>query len=67
MTHMPGIPVRFDPPSEPKKCHEDWRCRKCGGASGVYRTHTSSCGSWDDDEFECLTCGHTYWVEGPDA
>lgn len=67
MTHMPGIPVKFDPPSTPKACHESWRCPKCGGKNGTFQTHSSSCGGYDDDEIACGNCGHTYWVEGPDA
>jgi len=64
---MPGIPVKFDEPDDWKPCIATWRCRSCKGKNGKYRTHTSSCGSWDDDEVKCDDCGHTYWHEGIDS
>jgi DNA-directed RNA polymerase subunit M/transcription elongation factor TFIIS len=66
MTHMPGVPMKFDPPV-------DWRltdrvtCLKCGAHPVMYRTHESSCGGHEDDEFKCEGCGHSWWVDGIDA
>ena len=65
MTHIPGKPVAFEPPGE-------WRtsqhaCRKCRSANVAVRTHQSSCGGWEDDEFRCNSCGLTWWVDGIDS
>jgi hypothetical protein len=67
MTHMPGVPVNFDPPGDWKACHKDWRCYKCKSQNGQYRIHESSCGGWEDSEIKCLDCKHTYWVDGIDS
>lgn len=67
MTHMPGVPVPFDPPSEWRDAHPSTRCPGCGEAGKVkIRTHESSCGGYEDDELRCA-CAHSWWVEGPDA
>lgn len=67
MTHMPGIPVKFDDPDDWKPVIATWRCRKCKSPNGRYRTHTASDGGVQDDEVECKDCGHTYWHEGIDS
>lgn len=67
MTHMPGIPVKFDDPDEWKPCIAGWTCANCKSPRGKYRTHSSSCGSWDDDEIKCDDCGHVRWSEGIDS
>lgn len=67
MTHMPGVPVKFDPPNEWKPCHSEWECRKCKSKNGKYRTHESSDGGWEDDEIKCNDCGHSYWIDGIDS
>jgi hypothetical protein len=67
MTHMPGVPIKFDPPDDWKPCHADSRCQKCKSANVRYRTHDSSCGGYEDDEIRCFDCGHTRWIDGPDA
>jgi len=66
MTHMPGTPVKFDEPDEWKSANI-LKCRRCNVADVKYRTHTSSCGGWDDDEFRCFSCQHTWWVDGVDS
>jgi len=66
MTHMPGVPVRFDDPGEWKSA-SILKCPRCGAADVRYRTHSSSCGSWDDDEFKCFSCHHVWWVDGIDS
>jgi DNA-directed RNA polymerase subunit M/transcription elongation factor TFIIS len=66
MTHMPGIPIRFDEP-------DLWTratgvcCRSCSSPEVRYRTHESSCGGYEDDEFNCTSCGHSWWVDGIDS
>ena len=66
MTHIPGKPIAFDPPN-------DWKpatrvtCRGCGGKNVRYRTHESSDGGYEDDEFKCLDCRKTWWVDGIDS
>lgn len=72
MTHMPGIPVQFDEPDEWKPAiafttKEPIKCRKCSAPTVRYRTHDSSCGSWEDDEFNCTTCHYSWWVDGIDS
>lgn len=67
MTHMPGVPVKFEEPDEWKPCLDTWRCQKCKGKNGKYRTHSSSCGGWDDDEIKCFDCGYVRWVDGIDS
>lgn len=66
MTHVPGTEVPFDQPGEwESACNV--KCRRCGSADLKYRTHSSSCGAWEDDEFRCPSCLHTWWVDGIDS
>lgn len=44
-----------------------WPCRKCDGRNVYYREWESSCGGYDDIQYECRDCGRKWWVEGPDA
>lgn len=66
MTHMPGVDINFDTPSEWTKT-DQVQCRKCGSKEISYRTHESSCGGWEDDEFRCGACGQSWWVDGIDS
>ena len=66
MTHMPGVPVQFDEPGEWKSAGLV-RCRRCHAADVKYRTHESACGGYEDDEFKCFSCRHTWWVDGIDS
>ncbi len=63
---MPGVPVEFDKPGEWKSAGIV-KCRRCIAADVKYRTHESSCGGWEDDEFKCFSCHHTWWVDGIDS
>jgi DNA-directed RNA polymerase subunit M/transcription elongation factor TFIIS len=72
MTHMPGIPVKFDAPNEWKDAllyatREPIKCQKCKAPSVRYRTHTASDGGVEDDEFECTTCHYSWWIDGIDS
>lgn len=42
-------------------------CPKCGETKVKYRVWESSCGGYEDHKFKCGSCGHTWWVDGPDA
>lgn len=66
MTHVPGIPVKFDPPSEWVELRGTL-CRSCASEHVKRRTHESSCGGYEDDEYECIDCGHAWWVDGIDS
>jgi len=73
MTHMPGVPVKFDPPTEDWKPCSNYsdgspsRCLKCKSLNVKYRVHESSCGGYEDDEIKCFDCGHIRWVDSPDS
>jgi hypothetical protein len=42
-------------------------CRKCAKHKVEVRVWDSHCGGYTDMQFKCTACGHTWWVEGPDA
>jgi RecJ-like exonuclease len=43
-------------------------CPKCSVPGQIeWRGWESSCGGYDDYKYRCNACGHTWWVEGPDA
>ncbi len=65
MTHIPGRPIAFDPPGEWKLSVTS--CRRCNKPNVVRRTHQSSCGSWEDDEYKCNDCEYVWWVDGIDS
>lgn len=65
MTHIPGMPISYDEPSEWKKSRGT--CPKCGKDELMYRIHESSCGGYEDAQYKCSSCKHSYWVDGPDA
>lgn len=49
----------------------DWKlaktpCRKCGGQVR-YRTWESSCGGYEDINYECTACHYEWWVDGIDS
>ena len=48
-------------------CSPGRQCPKCGSCSVKFRTHESSCGGYEDDEFKCQACKHTWWVDGIDS
>lgn len=66
MTFVPNTPVKFDSPGEWKPVGI-LKCRRCGAADVKYRVHESSCGAWEDDEYRCFTCHHTWFVDGIDS
>lgn len=65
MTHLPGIPMKFDPPDEWKSCVA--MVCACGSKEVWSRTHTASDGGVEDEEYQCRKCGFTWWVDGIDS
>ena len=45
------------------------RCRSCGGGPVTCQRWESECGGFVDWKYTCGAqgCGHTWWVDGPDA
>lgn len=65
MTHIPGMPISYDEPSEWKDSCSG--CPKCRRLTVKFRTHDSSCGGYEDQQCKCTACGYSWWVDGPDA
>ncbi len=42
-------------------------CQKCGKDDIEFMERESSCGGYDDYKYRCRACGHSWWVDGPDA
>jgi len=42
-------------------------CRKCGQMKVRCRSWESSCGGYEDYQYECAACGNSWWIDGPDA
>lgn len=42
-------------------------CRHCGRSSVTYRVWESHDGAYEDYEYICSECGHSWWVDGIDA
>lgn len=49
------------------KQETEYGCRKCDSRNVQSKCWESSCGGYEDYKFKCGSCGHTWWVEGPDA
>jgi DNA-directed RNA polymerase subunit M/transcription elongation factor TFIIS len=45
----------------------DRACRKCGKREVTMETWDSSDGAYTDEKYTCGACGHSWWVDGPDA
>lgn len=44
------------------------KCYGCGDPDHIdYRIWESSDGGFEDTQYKCVTCGLTWWVDGPDA
>ena len=63
MTHTRPVPGYFT--SDKKK--SKMICHKCGSEDVWYQEWESSCGGYEDYQYECCSCGKIWWVEGPDA
>lgn len=44
-----------------------FKCRKCGSDNVWCREWESSCGGFEDVEYECRACKRSWWVESADA
>jgi len=58
-------PVEGEFTSDKKK--SKLKCHKCGAEDVWYQEWESSCGGYEDYQYECCSCGKIWWVEGPDA
>lgn len=43
------------------------RTCKCGQKTVRYRVWESSCGGYEDLNFNCTACNHSWWVDGCDS
>lgn len=43
------------------------KCLKCGKEEVGYREWESSCGGYEDYQYTCRACGHSWWVDGIDS
>lgn len=66
MTHINSIPETAGDFKDWVKC-DDRPCHKCESKEVMYRIWESSCGSYEDEKYKCLKCGHTWWIEGSDS
>lgn len=66
MSFTPGMADSQGEFEEFKVQHEV-PCRKCGVHAVSMREWESSCGGWEDYQYRCNSCGHSWWVEGIDA
>jgi hypothetical protein len=48
---------------EPTQSH----CRHCSRETVKVQAWDSHCGSYTDYKYTCDHCGHSWWIEGPDA
>ena len=42
-------------------------CRRCGSPDTEYRVVLSFDWAYEDEQHRCRACGHSWWVDGPDA
>lgn len=43
------------------------KCRKCESEKVSYRVWESSDGAYEDYNYKCRDCGHSWWVDGIDS
>lgn len=44
-----------------------FKCRQCQSDDVWYRVWESSCGGFEDLQYECRSCKRKWWVESADA
>lgn len=50
-----------------KKVIHGLACPRCKRQTITSRTWESNCGGYEDEKFECFSCGYFWWEEGPDS
>lgn len=67
MTHMK--PMSESEGTFDKEQKSDRSCPKCKKTNVVMKVWNSNDGGFEDEKFTCKepSCGHVWWVEGPDA
>lgn len=65
MTHTGPMPESKGTLDAPQKT--EYPCRKCGKHEVVCKVWESSDGAYEDYKYECLACGHVWWVDGIDS
>lgn len=66
MTHTGPMPESAGEFNQWIAC-SDTKCRKCRSTNVHYRLWESSDGAFEDYKYECLDCGHIWWIEGIDS
>jgi hypothetical protein len=66
MTHIAPMPDSAGSFSEFKDT-DGTECRACKAPNVGCRTWESSCGGYEDYQYRCFTCGHSWWVDGIDS
>lgn len=47
---------------------EPYGCRRCRSGLGIrFQPWDSHCGGYQDYHFQCIPCGHEWWVDGIDS
>ena len=42
-------------------------CRRCKSKNVKFRVWDSSCGGYEDYNYKCDDCGHSWWIDGIDS
>lgn len=50
-----------------KAVNPNFKCRACGSDDVWFREWESSCGGYEDMNYECRGCQRKWWVESADA
>lgn len=62
--HTGSVPGTF---TRPEGKARKTVCPHCFGEDVTVRLWESDDGAYEDWRFTCKSCGHQWWVEGPDA
>ena len=54
-------------PYDEAKVLDDVKCPKCKQLGVIETPWDSDDGAYTDYHYECKTCHHMWWVDGPDA
>lgn len=57
----------FDEWKPTKPENPEFKCPACGSDNVWYRKWDSSCGGFEDLNYECRGCKKTWWVDGIDS